>query len=295
MTTPIQSTDSTVVFLRTVEYYSGILFLTVSAVRTHETVLANVQETNREGTLDEAFKSRIHISLHYPRPTPKDWLTIWKNNIQRVSNHYDIDRDGVLDWAKRNFGQLNWNGRQIKDAFQAATALAKFAAEKAQVDQSRDINAEFLKIRINVDNFDHVAKASIGFDEYLQSIFGLEKTEDRVLNTRIRNDRFHPDQAIKPSFNSSYQPRQIVSYQGSPHMQQQQQHHSHQPMRFGGYNQSPGHYGRRSGPQTQPNIPDASFMSNVENVEDTDDIWGENDSQAMTPANPPRYSQQRRY
>jgi hypothetical protein len=36
------------VFLRVLEYYSGILFLT----------------TNRVGTIDEAFKSRIHISLY---------------------------------------------------------------------------------------------------------------------------------------------------------------------------------------------------------------------------------------
>ena len=36
------------VFLRMLEYYSGILFLT----------------TNRVGTMDEAFKSRIHISLY---------------------------------------------------------------------------------------------------------------------------------------------------------------------------------------------------------------------------------------
>ena len=41
------------VFLRTLEYYSGILFLT----------------TNRVGALDPAFKSRIHISLYYPNLT----------------------------------------------------------------------------------------------------------------------------------------------------------------------------------------------------------------------------------
>lgn len=36
------------IFLRALEFYSGILFLT----------------TNRVGTIDEAFKSRIHISLY---------------------------------------------------------------------------------------------------------------------------------------------------------------------------------------------------------------------------------------
>ena len=39
------------VFLRVLEYYNGLLFLT----------------TNRVGTIDEAFKSRIHLSLYYVR------------------------------------------------------------------------------------------------------------------------------------------------------------------------------------------------------------------------------------
>jgi SpoVK/Ycf46/Vps4 family AAA+-type ATPase len=38
------------VFLRTLEYYDGILILT----------------SNRVGTFDEAFKSRIQVALHYP-------------------------------------------------------------------------------------------------------------------------------------------------------------------------------------------------------------------------------------
>ena len=37
-------------FLRVVEYFEGILILT----------------TNRVGTCDEAFKSRIQLALHYP-------------------------------------------------------------------------------------------------------------------------------------------------------------------------------------------------------------------------------------
>lgn len=40
------------VFLRVLEYYNGLLFLT----------------TNRVGTIDEAFKSRIHLSLYYVSP-----------------------------------------------------------------------------------------------------------------------------------------------------------------------------------------------------------------------------------
>ena len=49
---PLALTDMHIigVFLRVLEYYAGILFLT----------------TNRIGDFDEAFTSRIHMRLFYP-------------------------------------------------------------------------------------------------------------------------------------------------------------------------------------------------------------------------------------
>ena len=57
------------VFLRVLEYYNGILILT----------------TNRIGTFDEAFKSRIQLALHYP-PLDRDgrW-EVWRNFVQSLS------------------------------------------------------------------------------------------------------------------------------------------------------------------------------------------------------------------
>lgn len=48
--TDIKRNSLVSVFLRVLEYFTGMLFLT----------------TNRVGAFDEAFKSRIHISLYYP-------------------------------------------------------------------------------------------------------------------------------------------------------------------------------------------------------------------------------------
>ncbi|KAL9596832.1 MAG: hypothetical protein Q9219_005546 [cf. Caloplaca sp. 3 TL-2023] len=52
------------VFLRVLEFYPGILFLT----------------TNKIGHFDEAFKSRIHVSLYY-----RSTLKIWKMNLDRLA------------------------------------------------------------------------------------------------------------------------------------------------------------------------------------------------------------------
>ncbi|KAK0255030.1 hypothetical protein LTR91_011465 [Friedmanniomyces endolithicus] len=51
------------IFLRVLEYYEGIMFLT----------------TNRVQTFDAAFQSRIHISLNYQELDTKSRKTVWKN------------------------------------------------------------------------------------------------------------------------------------------------------------------------------------------------------------------------
>lgn len=56
------------VFLRVLDYYDGVLFLT----------------TNRVGTVDEAFRSRIHLTLYYPPLKKRQAIEIFKVNIRRV-------------------------------------------------------------------------------------------------------------------------------------------------------------------------------------------------------------------
>ncbi|KAJ4390715.1 hypothetical protein N0V93_004313 [Gnomoniopsis smithogilvyi] len=55
------------IFLRVLEYYEGIMFLT----------------TNRVRTFDAAFQSRIHISLEYPELDKPARKAIWRNFLQR--------------------------------------------------------------------------------------------------------------------------------------------------------------------------------------------------------------------
>src|ERR1700753_2078787 len=61
------------VFLRVLEYYEGILVLT----------------SNRVGTFDEAFKSRIQLALHYPSLGPLQRLRVWENFVKRLESFGD--------------------------------------------------------------------------------------------------------------------------------------------------------------------------------------------------------------
>ncbi|KAK3694245.1 hypothetical protein B0T22DRAFT_65433 [Podospora appendiculata] len=56
------------IFLRALEYYRGVLFLT----------------TNRVEAFDSAFTSRIHVALHYRRLNDEDRKRIWLQNFERL-------------------------------------------------------------------------------------------------------------------------------------------------------------------------------------------------------------------
>jgi AAA+ superfamily predicted ATPase len=102
------------VFLRVLEYYSGILFLT----------------TNRVATFDDAFKSRIHIPIRYTDLDFNSRLQIWRNFCSKVSGGVNIS-----DKEYNKLADHELNGRQIKNVIKAAESLAAF--DKTILDYER--------------------------------------------------------------------------------------------------------------------------------------------------------------
>ncbi len=89
------------IFLRMLEYFQGILFLT----------------TNRVATFDEAFQSRIHIGLRYDKLDIKTKKGIWKGFIDRVRKLPEVE---VADITEDDFTQLSnfeVNGREVQELF----------------------------------------------------------------------------------------------------------------------------------------------------------------------------------
>ena len=99
----IQRNALVAVFLRQLEYFAGILFLT----------------TNRIKTFDEAFQSRIHISLRYTDLEESSRRLIWKAFLTKVGV-----ADGVSEEQWNSLAKTKVNGRQIKNAVRTAQALA---------------------------------------------------------------------------------------------------------------------------------------------------------------------------
>jgi hypothetical protein len=89
------------VFLRHLEYYRGIMFLT----------------TNRVKAFDEACLSRIHVALHFKELSESSRAQVWAAFVGKVG--VSITQEQLQDLAKRNV-----NGRQIKNAARTAQSLA---------------------------------------------------------------------------------------------------------------------------------------------------------------------------
>ncbi|EGO55981.1 hypothetical protein NEUTE1DRAFT_124269 [Neurospora tetrasperma FGSC 2508] len=147
------------VFLRCVEYYRGVLFLT----------------TNRVGQFDDAFMSRIHVVIHYKSLTPQDRKKIWRQFFDKLSferPEFRITRraqDYVLE--EKDITSMPWNGREIRNAFQTAVALADFRLMQIEDKGEHDIPT------LDQKDFEEVCNMMIKFKDYLKDLHGKDEDE----------------------------------------------------------------------------------------------------------------------
>jgi hypothetical protein len=169
------------VFLRVLEYYTGVLFLT----------------TNRIGDFDEAFASRIHISLYYPQLDEDSTLSIFNLNLDMIDGNHrkgelKIDREEIIKFATDYFWsqkEARWNGRQIRNACHTALALAEFRAQGGSHKKVKDPGAV---IHLKVDDLEIVSNAYLEFMKYLTEVHDKKGFEmwAKSVNIRAKEEDF---------------------------------------------------------------------------------------------------------
>lgn len=176
-----------IVFLRVLEYYEGILFLT----------------TNRVGAFDEAFKSRIHMALYYPPLSWQQTKKIWESQFRRtmaqndqiVSNETELVRFAEDLYTnqvnKKEFGPV-WNGRQIRNAFQSAIAVASFMPKDGD------------SIGLKKEHFEKIAIVSNHFNNYLWRVKKGQTDADLAGVNMTRADNYEPSQTSYPYQQAAY-------------------------------------------------------------------------------------------
>lgn len=109
------------IFLRMLEYYEGILFLT----------------TNRVDNLDAAFQSRIHISMEYSELSTSSRRHVWLNFLSGGGGKRHGFSDGDLD----ALAEYRMNGREIKNVLKTAQLLASKKGEGLGVGHVKSVLA----------------------------------------------------------------------------------------------------------------------------------------------------------
>jgi hypothetical protein len=142
------------IFLRSLEFYEGIIFLT----------------SNRVGTFDEAFQSRIRVALRYEPLSVQSRRMIWSNFFNML---LDDDQDvGVnipsLERRLDDLAKYKINGRQIRNVLLTARQLALHRQE----------NLEWSHLQ-------QVLKLSDSFNKYLNEVKG-HSDEDWAKSQALR-------------------------------------------------------------------------------------------------------------
>jgi hypothetical protein len=150
--TDLQRNSLVSVFLRVLEYYEGILILT----------------SNRVGTFDEAFRSRIHIALHYEDLKPRSRRQIWSNFLVRLEGTEDGENVNDIKYRLDELANHSLNGREIRNALSTARQLASYEGKK--------MGWEHLELAIKTANT---------FGTYLRDVHG-HSNSNWVQEKRVR-------------------------------------------------------------------------------------------------------------
>ncbi|KAF5629626.1 TOB3 (member of AAA-ATPase family) [Fusarium tjaetaba] len=153
-------------FLRRMEYFKGLLFLT----------------TNRVGQIVDAFVSRVHIAIGYQaldeETRRKVWSGFFRKLVRERAGKVQIAPD-AKKWVLDTASETNLNGRDIRNALQTAITLAEFESE-----EDPDYDASLVTV-VTKAHFQKVLEMCNRFRSYVTSI----RREDEMKRAQGRGDR----------------------------------------------------------------------------------------------------------
>ena len=178
--------------------------------------------------IDEAFKSRVHISLRYPGINLESTKQMWSNIMNRLeqdNKRADVkivfDKEALLEFAERHFEKcqkegVTWNGRQIRNAFQTAIALghyerlARIREEKMTPEEAMATGKKkWRTVKLTKANFKNIAQTAKEFEQYIGTLRGSDSINAR--ESELRHDDWDPDMApVRKQYPSSSRMRDAV-------------------------------------------------------------------------------------
>ena len=132
------------IFLRTLEYFNGILFLT----------------TNRVGMFDQAFQSRVHVTLGLPALDQGGREAVWTiflNDLAAKCTINTVQYGELTSLVKTTWAKRSLNGRQIRNTVRTAMVVAEKKGEA-----------------LGKGHFETVLRLGGAFEGYMRALKGPE-------------------------------------------------------------------------------------------------------------------------
>lgn len=134
------------VFLRLLEYYPGMLFLT----------------TNLAGNIDPAFFSRISMAIHYKQLETSSRAKVWKNLLSTA---------GIEGIDAEALSKHELNGRQIKNCIRSAASLAMSKGRPVCLEDFQRVINKSIEFERNKHSALEAPVAKHGFFAWLKRLF----------------------------------------------------------------------------------------------------------------------------
>ncbi|KAI9675245.1 MAG: hypothetical protein M1822_008982 [Bathelium mastoideum] len=145
--------DAPLVFLRMLEYFEGIMFMT----------------TNRIETIDLAFQSRIHIAIKYDMLTPERRRRIWERFIDRLDEREE-EAKSELRAKLDDIQEWELNGRQIRNVLSIAESTA--------------LNSQQRRGALRYRHVETVANETLDFQDFFQESHKQRKNQIAEIGAR---------------------------------------------------------------------------------------------------------------
>lgn len=158
------------------------------------------------GHFDEAFLSRIHVAIGYETLDDSAREQIWDNLFKKLKDDHKHGGPEIRyeyeakQYVKKDdeLKSLEWNGREIRNAFQSAVALAIY---DSRVAREKGASIEDSIPEVKESHMKQIAKMSTAFKNYMTSTHEGVKDSDLAYKIGIRNDKFGVSQGTEtPSF-----------------------------------------------------------------------------------------------
>lgn len=154
------------VFLRMLEYYRGIVFLT----------------TNRLGTIDAAFQSRVSLGIKYGPLLIEQREQIWRNLLERLGPSEIEGRQEIMSYIDE-MKEWKLNGRQIRNVLRMAQLIAF-------TEQGRRGTLRFRHI-------ERMVAQTLNFEEYFEEGHKEARSQLKGVDRTFRENRVSPGQMIQ--------------------------------------------------------------------------------------------------